>query len=105
VRSIWAENEMLVLPSRLEGTPLVLYEAMLLGRPAVVTAVGGNADWIQEGESGFVAEAATVELLSAAMERAWRNRPGWREMGSASREHFLKSHEIRSGKTLLKGLL
>jgi glycosyltransferase involved in cell wall biosynthesis len=105
VRSIWAENEMLVLPSRLEGTPLVLYEAMLLGRPAVVTAVGGNADWIQEGESGFVAEAATVELLSAAMERAWRNRPGWREMGSASREHFLKSHEIRSGETLLKGLL
>ncbi len=105
VRAIWSEHEILVLPSRLEGTPLVLYEAMLLGRPSVVTAVGGNADWVQEGVTGFVAEAATRDLIALALERAWLNRPRWQAMGAAAREHFLKTHEICSGGTLLKKLI
>ena len=54
--------------------PLALVEAMLCGRTAVVTDVGGNAEWIEDGETGFVAEAATAKSFGAALkERGWPN--------------------------------
>ena len=50
VRGIWYDNHLLVLPSRCEGTPISLVEAMIWGHPAVVTGVGGNAEWVTEPE-------------------------------------------------------
>ena len=66
---IWAKEQILVLPSRQEGLPIALVEAMMAGRPAVVTDVGGNREVIDEGITGFIAEAPTVCAVSAALER------------------------------------
>lgn len=93
---IWSEHQLLVLPSRLEGTPIVLFGAMLCGRPAVVTDVGGNADWIADGENGFVAPAATIPILDEALERAWGKRHLWSLMGQKGRDYFLEHHEIHT---------
>jgi L-malate glycosyltransferase len=81
IRSVWAEHHLLVMPSRSEGTPLVLVEAMLGGRPAVVTDVGDNFEWIDEPGNGFCAEAPTVRSFGAAMERAWSARESWESLG------------------------
>jgi len=91
VRSIWNENHLLVLPSRYEGLPLVLVEAMWCGRPAVVTDVGGNAEVCIDNETGFVASAPTMSLLADALERAWEKRSEWRQMGHAARA-WAESH-------------
>ncbi len=74
VRGIWKENHILVLPSRYEGLPLVLVEAMWCGRPAVVTDVGGNAELCRDRQTGFVAQSATLASFAEAMERAWEAR-------------------------------
>jgi glycosyltransferase involved in cell wall biosynthesis len=84
IESVWAAHHGLVLPSRAEGLPLSLVEAMLCGRPAIVTDIGGNGELVEEGVSGFVAGAATVEELDAALERAWERRQDWCEMGQAA---------------------
>ena len=76
---------MLVLPSRYEGLPLALVEAMWCGRPAVVTDVGGNAEVCSDGETGFLSVAPTVELLDEALERAWAQRDNWQAMGRVAR--------------------
>ena len=81
VEEIWRNHHLLVLPSRFEGLPLALVEAMLCARPAVVTNVAGNPEVIEDGETGFVAAAPTVGHLDEAMERAWRHRGNWRAMG------------------------
>jgi glycosyltransferase involved in cell wall biosynthesis len=104
IRSIWKEHHMLILASRLEGTPLVLMESMLCGRPAIVTNVGGNADWVLNLENGFLALAANVDLLNYSLEEAWTNQDKWQEMGKNAREFFLANHEVSSGETLLKVL-
>ena len=38
-----------------------------------------------DGVTGFIAPAATVELLEAALERAWEQRETWEKMGRAAR--------------------
>jgi glycosyltransferase involved in cell wall biosynthesis len=105
IRSVWQMNEILVLPSRNEGTPLALIEAMLCGRPAVVTDVGGNAEWIEDGQTGFVAEAPNVKLFGSALERAWLAQAEWRKMGIQARKDALAKFDKSAGKSLLKILL
>jgi glycosyltransferase involved in cell wall biosynthesis len=102
IRKLWESTHMLVMPSRYEGTPLALVEAMLCGRPGVVTDVGGNTEWIREGESGFVAQAAMPKYFSLALERAWSARERWQEFGGRAREIALKQYDPKPGETLLK---
>jgi glycosyltransferase involved in cell wall biosynthesis len=81
IGAVWRKHNALVLPSRLEGMPLVVVEAMLCGRPCIATDVGGSRELIRDGVNGFLAKAATVEMLDGAMNRAWDNRARLREMG------------------------
>lgn len=85
IEEIWKENHLLVLPSRYEGLPLALVEAMWCGRPAAVTDVGGNAELCVDGETAFIASAATVSSFGDALERAWQRRNDWQDMGKAAR--------------------
>ena len=84
VESMWSAAELLVLPSRAEGQSLALAEAMACGRPAVVTDVGGNAELVVDGETGFVATGPSVAELDDALERAWTCRRDWPAMGEAA---------------------
>lgn len=74
VREIWATNQVLVMPSRFEGMPLAMVEAMLCARPVVATDVAGHADIIEDGVNGFLADAPTASHLAIALERLWANR-------------------------------
>lgn len=84
VADIWRRHHALVLPSRYEGTPIALVEAMLSGRPAVVTDIAGNTELVEDGVSGFVAPAPTARHLDAALERAWARRAEWPQLGQAA---------------------
>src|SRR5437588_5232136 len=84
VPAIWSGHHGLILPSRCEGLPIVLVEAMLSGRVPIVTDVGGNAEVVEDGVTGYLAAAATEDALDDAMERAWNERHRWREIGAAA---------------------
>jgi len=84
IEQLWAAHHALVLPSRYEGLPLALVEAMLCARPAIVTDVAGNTELVEDGKTGFVAAAPTAQHLNEAMERAWARRRDWQTMGVAA---------------------
>jgi glycosyltransferase involved in cell wall biosynthesis len=84
VEKVWTTHHALVLPSRYEGLPLVMVEAMLCGRPVILTDVAGNNELVRDNVTGFLAEAPTRRHLSLAMERAWENRHQWESMGKAA---------------------
>jgi glycosyltransferase involved in cell wall biosynthesis len=90
VHAIWQEHDALILPSRMEGTPLALIEAMLCSRTAIVTDVAGNGELIEDNVSGFLAKAPTEELLDEALERAWQRRGEMTALGRAARERVLE---------------
>ena len=83
VAAIWNEHHGLILPSRCEGLPLVLVEAMLSGRVPIVTSLAGS-EVIDDGTTGFLAAAPTEDALDEAMERAWNRRDEWRSIGAAA---------------------
>lgn len=80
---IWATNHTLVMPSRFEGLPLAMVEAMLCGRPVIATDVAGHSEVVADGVTGFLADAPTVESFSMALERFWQRRHEAAEIGAA----------------------
>jgi len=107
IRSVWADHHCLVLPSRMEGQSLALVEAMMCGRPVVVTDVGGARELVQDGVNGFIAAAPTPALIDDALERAWERRSDWGEMGESSRriiEEYLRDDPVESFCGLLRGI-
>ena len=101
IRKIWNEHGLLVLPSLSEGTPISLIEAQLCARASLVTRVDGNPEWVEEGNTGFLAEAPTVHHLRLALERAWENRHRWAELGNAARAACLAKRDPDPAGTLL----
>ena len=64
----YARSRLLLLPSRFEGLPMVVPEAMGWGTPVVTTSVGDLSEIISHGENGFlVASDDPDQLLKAAM--------------------------------------
>lgn len=57
----------LVLPSFAEGLPVVLMEAMALGRPVISTFVAGIPELVKPGEHGWLVPAGELEGLIEAM--------------------------------------
>jgi glycosyltransferase involved in cell wall biosynthesis len=84
VEDIWAENHVLVMPSRSEGMPLAMVEAMLCGRLVVTTDVAGQSEIVEDGVSGFLANAPTVASVAGALERLWERRHDVEAMGQAA---------------------
>lgn len=82
MQDIWRESHVMVLPSRGEGTPLATLEAMMCGRPVVTTDVGGNREVLEEGRTGWIAEAATPQSLALALNRCWLAQSNWPAMGA-----------------------
>ena len=105
VAGIWKRSHLAVQPSFVEGAPQSLLEAMLCRRPCVATAVSGIPEWVEEGKTGFLAEAPTVHHLRLALERAWENRHRWGEIGKAARAACLAKRDPDPAGSLLKILL
>lgn len=70
VPSILASVDWLLLPSRWEGMPYVVLEAMAAGLPVVATPVDGAADLVVDDVTGYLAEAISSEAIADALHRA-----------------------------------
>jgi glycosyltransferase involved in cell wall biosynthesis len=60
----------LVLPSFAEGLPVVIMEALALGRPVISTYVAGIPELVVPGVCGWLIPAGSVEALAEAMRDA-----------------------------------
>jgi glycosyltransferase involved in cell wall biosynthesis len=102
VRKVWAENHLAVLTSYSEGSPLSIIEAMLCGRTAVVTNVGGMSELVTDSQNGFKADCTSVSSISQALEKAWNNRHRLKEMGEKAYHEATVAYDLQPGTTLLK---
>jgi glycosyltransferase involved in cell wall biosynthesis len=84
VQEIWNRNHALIMPSRYEGLPLAMIEAMLCGRPVVTTDISSNAEIVEDGVTGFLADAPNVPSFSKVLGRFWDRRSELEAMGGVA---------------------
>lgn len=73
----WVENpraylpkfDLVAQPSRSEGFPLAIVEAMLAARPVVATRVGSVAEAVIDGETGFLVDKNDIAGLAGALRK------------------------------------
>jgi glycosyltransferase involved in cell wall biosynthesis len=82
---ILAASSLLMLTSRMEGTPNVLLEAQHFGCPVVTTAAGGAVDAVLDGVTGLVRPVDDVEGLTAACSALLADHERRRRMSEAGR--------------------
>jgi glycosyltransferase involved in cell wall biosynthesis len=95
IEKLWSQHHGLLLPSRMEGNALSLNEAMMCGRVPITTKVGRAAELIDDNRSGFLAPAATAELVDEVLERAWQRRHEWQCMGQLAARAIRERHSLR----------
>lgn len=86
ISSVLAIADVVVLPSIIEGLPIVLLEAMAMGKPVVASRVGGIPEVVVDGESGILVAARNVRELTDALLSILTDRKVARQMGYKGRE-------------------
>jgi glycosyltransferase involved in cell wall biosynthesis len=86
VFSIMKEMDFVVLNSFSEAFPRSVIEAMAAAKPVIVTDVGGSAEAIEEGVSGFVVIPGDTEMLADRMIRLGKDKELREKFGAAARK-------------------
>jgi glycosyltransferase involved in cell wall biosynthesis len=78
-----------------EGLPMTILEAMAAGLPVVSTDVGGLAEVVQDGQTGFLVPAQSAPALAAAILQLVCDPRRALDMGAAGRRRVEDEFDIR----------
>lgn len=101
--------DVFVLPSRVEGLPNALLEAMACGLPVVTTDIGGLLEVVRDKENGLIVSADNARALAGALICLLKDRQRARSYGHAAwqtiRERFSISAVVGRYVDLYESLL
>ncbi|NTW29336.1 MAG: glycosyltransferase family 4 protein [Coriobacteriia bacterium] len=73
ISELFVQWDIYVQPSVMEGFGLTVVEAMLAGKPVVITPVGSLPELVADGRTGVVAKSTAPEAIAVALERLIHN--------------------------------
>jgi glycosyltransferase involved in cell wall biosynthesis len=73
VPALLRRSSVYVTASRVDGTSVTLLQAMACGVPVVASANSGNADWVEDGVTGFMFPVGDAAALAYAIQQALDN--------------------------------
>ncbi len=101
--------DLAIFPSRAEGLPLAVIEAMLAERPVIASDVGGVSELVLDGVTGVLVPPEDPDALGRAIARLLGEPAVAAEMGKRAREraleHFSAAAMARSYEALYRRLL
>jgi glycosyltransferase involved in cell wall biosynthesis len=96
VHELMQVSSLLLLTSSFEGTPNVVMEAQALGVPVVATKVGGVADIVVDGETGFLADKDDEAGLADRCVRILLDKTIRVRMGMAAKSRMAKLFSVET---------
>jgi glycosyltransferase involved in cell wall biosynthesis len=95
-RPMLARADATVCSSRTEGLGIALLEAMAMARPVVGFAVGGVAEVVEDGRTGWLAPAGDLGALADRMRRLAESADRGRAFGEAARARVVDRFSVRA---------
>ena len=89
-----AAFDVVTVPSRTEGLPQTLVEAMAIGKPIVASAVGGVPEALEQGERGILVPPDDPGALRAGIRRLLDQADLAAAFGSRAREHARRAYAM-----------
>jgi glycosyltransferase involved in cell wall biosynthesis len=93
ISRILGHSDIFVLQSRWEGLPVSILEAMASGLPVVATRVGGIAELVLDGRTGYLVPSGDETALTDALTRLLDDPDLRGRMGEAGRQRFREHFE------------
>lgn len=84
--TLYRSSDLFVFPSKREGLPGALMEAMASELPCIVSKIRGNIDLIEHDVGGFLFNALDVDELARCISKMLKNSKSWPSMAAANRE-------------------
>lgn len=95
VPAILRAADIFTLPSRREGMPRSIIEAMMTALPVVATDIRGSREEVVDGETGFLVPVGDPAALGLALDRLAREPALRRRLGEAGRARALALYDER----------
>ncbi|NJC04484.1 glycosyltransferase involved in cell wall biosynthesis [Sphingomonas kaistensis] len=99
-----ARSDALVLSSFMEGLPIVLMEAMALGKPVIATRVAGIPELVTDGEDGLLFTPSNWDELAAHIKALASDPALRRRLGAAGPAKIAAEFDIRTSAEALRRL-
>jgi glycosyltransferase involved in cell wall biosynthesis len=93
VADLMVAADIFVLPSRFEGLPMSVIEAMLSGLPVVAAEVRGPAEQVVPDETGLLVPPGDAAALTAALARLVGDAPLRARLGAAGRQRAVQRYD------------
>jgi glycosyltransferase involved in cell wall biosynthesis len=97
-----AASDILVLPSFMEGLPIVLMEAMSLGLPVVASRVAGIPELVRDRENGLLFTPSRWDELESCVDRLASSLELRKRLGGKGRSTITEEFDIRRSAGQLK---
>jgi glycosyltransferase involved in cell wall biosynthesis len=105
VNKLYADNDLVLIPSKQDSGPIVMFEAMLAAKPIVGSYMGAMPEYIQTGMNGVLAEAADEDSFEKAMESAWNQKDEWATWGRNAKIYLQQRYDFSPAQTLINFLI
>jgi glycosyltransferase involved in cell wall biosynthesis len=100
MQSLYAEHDIFLFPSLMEGLPSVLLEAMATGMPVITTETCGMPDVVENEMNGLLIPTANATAIEMAVLRLANEKDLRERLGSAARETMKRYTWERSARQL-----
>lgn len=96
VPRLLAAADLALLTSRSEGLSNTILEAMACGLPVLATDVGGNAELVNDGETGYLLPVHEADPIAARVTKLLQDIPLAEKMGRRGREILEERYSLES---------
>ena len=109
IKEILASIDVLVMPSLLEGLPMVLLEGMAMAKPIVATNIDGISEVLENGKTGLLVPPKDTDTLAEAIIEILNNKTKASHLGQNARkiveEKFSVEKMVEQIEWVYEGLL
>jgi len=93
-KQFYANCDLTICPSRLDGRPNVVIESLSMGVPVLASRVGGLPEMILEGKTGHLCQLSKIEEFAARIKFLMAHPEQYKQMSQNARQHALTEFDI-----------